>query len=76
MLVLGIMIAIKGIVALIDVLKSSDRTALRLIFPILTIVCGLALAFAFGELMDIMMIVGGILILIDGIFGLIAALKK
>jgi len=76
LLVLGIMIAFKGAVALIDVLKSSDRTALRLVFPILTIVCGLALAFAFGQLMDIMIIVGGILILIDGIFGLIAALKK
>ena len=76
LLVLGIMIAFKGVVALIDVLKSSDRTALRLVFPVLTIVCGLALAFAFGELMNIMIIVGGILILIDGIFGLIAALKK
>ena len=76
LLVLGIMIAFKGIVALIDVLKSSDRTALRLVFPLLTIVCGLALAFAFGELMDIMIIVGGVLILIDGIFGLLAALKK
>ena len=76
LLVLGIMIAFKGIVALIDVLKSSDRTALRLVFPVLTILCGLALAFAFGELMDIMIIVGGVLILIDGIFGLLAALKK
>ena len=76
LLVLGIMIAIKGIISLIDVLKSSDRTALRLVFPVLTIVCGLALAFAFGSLMDIMIIVGGVLILIDGIFGLIAALKK
>ena len=76
LLVLGIMIAFKGVVALFGVLKSSDRSALGLVFPILTILCGLALAFAFGELMDIMIIVGGVMILIDGIFGLIAALKK
>ena len=76
LLVLGVLIAFKGVVALFTVLKSSDRSALGLVFPVLTILCGLALAFAFGELMDIMIIVGGVMILIDGIFGLIAALKK
>ena len=45
-----------------------------LLFPILTIVLGLALAFGNG--LDIIIIVVGVLLVIDGVLGLLASLKK
>ena len=75
-LVLGILLAIKGIIALFDALKAKKGKILRVLFALLTVICGLVFVFAFGELVDILVIVGGIMILVDGIVGLIAALKK
>ena len=74
LLVLGILIAIKGIVALIDVLKKQNKNVLEIIFPILSIVVGLMLAFGSG--LDIMIIIVGILLAVDGAIGLIGSLKK
>lgn len=74
LLVLGIMIAVKGIVALIDVFKKSKKNALDFVFPVLTVVVGLMLAFGNG--LDIMIIIVGVLLAIDGILGLIGSLKK
>ena len=74
LLVLGILIAIKGIVALVDVLKKSKKNALDLVFPILTVVVGLMLAFGNG--LDIMIIIVGVLLAVDGVLGLVASLKK
>ena len=74
LLVLGILIAIKGIVALIDVFKKSQKNALEIVFPILTVVVGLMLAFGSG--LDIMIIIVGVLLAIDGAIGLVGALKK
>lgn len=73
-LVLGILIAVKGIVGVIDVLRKSRKNALEVLFPILTVVLGIMLAFGNG--IDIMILVVGILLTIDGILGLIGALKK
>ena len=74
LLVLGILIAVKGVVALIDVLKKSKKNALELLFPILSVVVGIMLAFGSG--LDIMIIIVGILLAIDGVLGLLGALKK
>ena len=74
LLVLGILIAIKGVVALIDVLKRSKKNALEIVFPVLSIVVGLMLAFGNG--LDIMIIIVGVLLTIDGILGLTGSLKK
>lgn len=74
LLVLGILIAIKGIVALIDVLKKEKKNALELVFPVLSVVVGLMLAFGNG--LDVMIVIVGILLAIDGIFGLLGSLKK
>ena len=74
LLVLGIMIALKGVVALIDVLKGKPSTALEFVFPILSVVVGLMLAFGSG--LDLMIIIVGILLAIDGAIGLVGALKK
>ena len=74
LLVLGILITVKGIVALIDVFKKSQKNALEILFPILTVVVGIMLAFGNG--LDIMLIIVGALLAIDGVLGLIGSLKK
>lgn len=74
LLVLGILIAIKGVVALIDALKKSDKNVLGILYPVLSIVVGLMLAF--GNALDIMIVIVGVLLIIDGIIGLIGSLKK
>ena len=74
LLVLGILIAVKGLVALINVLKKKKKNALEVLFPILSIVVGLMLAF--GNALDIMIVVVGVLLAIDGVIGLIGSVKK
>ena len=74
LLVLGILIAVKGAISLIDVLKSKKKSLLQILFPCLTIICGVVLAFGNG--LAIIMTIGAILIILDGLFGLIASLKK
>ena len=74
LLVLGILIAIKGIVAFIGAFKKSKKNALDFIFPILTVVVGIMLAIGNG--LDIMIIIVGVLLVVDGIIGLVGALKK
>ena len=74
LLVLGILIAIKGIVALIAVFKKSQKNALEIVFPILSVVVGLMLAFGNG--LDIMIVIVGVLLAIDGVIGLLGTLKK
>lgn len=74
LLVLGILIAIKGVVALIDALKRSRKSVLGILFPILSVVVGLLLAF--GNALDTIIIVVGALLAVDGVIGLISSLKK
>ena len=70
---LGILIAIKGIIALLGIFKGK-KNALEVVFTILTIVLGLMLAFGNG--LDIIIMITGILLIIDGVLGLIGSLKK
>lgn len=74
LLVLGILIAVKGVVALFDVFKKKKLCALDIVFPVLSIVVGITLAFGNG--LDIVIVITGILLAIDGILGLISSLKK
>lgn len=74
LLVLGILIAIKGVLALVDVFKRDNKNALDIVFPVLTVVVGLMLAFGNG--LDVMIIIVGVLLAIDGVIGLAGALKK
>ncbi len=74
LLVLGILIAIKGVVALFDVFKKKKPCALDVVFPILSIVVGITLAFGNG--LDIVIVITGILLAIDGVLGLVGSLKK
>ncbi len=73
LLVLGILITIKGIVALIDLLKKK-RSLPELLIAILTIVLGLMLAF--GNALDVMIVIVGVLLIADGVIGLINSFRK
>lgn len=73
-LVFGILIAIKGLVALIDVLRRSPKNIVDIVFAALTIVIGLMLAF--GELLSIMIAIAGVMLMFSGIVKLINASVK
>lgn len=74
LIVLGILIAIKGVIALVNVFKGSNKNALDVLFPVLTVIVGCMLAFGNG--LDILIVITGVLLAIDGVLGLIGSLKK
>lgn len=74
LLVLGLLIAIKGAVALINLLKNGCRSALMLVFPLLSVVVGVMLAFGNG--LDVMIMIVGVLLAADGVLGLVASLTN
>ena len=74
LIVLGVLVAIKGVVALINVLKKDKKNALEIVFPILSVILGIGLAF--GGLAHWILIIAGVLLAIDGVIGLVGALKK
>lgn len=73
-LVLGILIAVKGCVSLIDALKAKKKNALSIVFPVLTVALGILIAF--GNFVGTVIFIAGILLAIDGVIGLIGAMKK
>ena len=76
LIVLGILIAIKGLFELLVILraKKKKKNILLIIFPALTMVLGIALAF--GNLLGNLIMVLGVLLVIDGILGLLGAKRK
>ena len=74
LIVLGALIAIKGVIALIDVLKKKKKNALEVLFPILSVLLGVGLAF--GNVASWIVLIAGILLAIDGLIGFIGAVKK
>ena len=74
LLVLGILITVKSIVLLVSVLKVKKKNALDIVFPIISAVVGIMLAFGNG--LDIMIIIVGVLLAIDGVIGLVGSIKK
>ncbi len=73
LLVLGILIALKGIVALINAI-SARANIIQILFPIVSIVIGLMLAFGNG--LDVLIVIAGALLTADGILGLVGSLLK
>ena len=69
MLIFGILITLKGVLALVQALK--HKSALDLVFAVLTVAAGLVLAFAFGEAANIVIRVAGALLLVNGILELV-----
>ena len=74
LLVLGIMIALKGVIAFINALRARKKNLFKIIFPVFSVVVGLMLAFGNG--LDIIIMVAGVMLIIDGILGLIGSLLK
>lgn len=74
LLVLGILIAVKGIAALVGALQRKNPTVLSVLFPIVTIVVGIMLAFGNG--FDILLVICGVILTVDGVLGLVAATGK
>ena len=74
LLVFGILIALKGVVAFVDALQAHKKNLLHFIFPVISVVIGLMLAFGNG--LDTIILVAGILLAVDGLFGLFSALFK
>lgn len=75
LLVLGILIALKGLTTLISALFTKRRKNIFVIlFAIVSIVIGVMLAFGNG--LDMLIIVAGALLTVDGIFGLIGSLVR
>ena len=73
LLVLGVLIALKGVVALIDALRASKKDIVDIVFSILTIVIGLMLAFGNG--LNVLIIIAGVMLMFNGILGLLGATK-
>lgn len=73
LVILGILIAAKGLIDLIEVLKSKKKNVLGVVFAALTIAIGIALAF--GDLLGDLIWVIGLLLVIDGVLGLLGAKK-
>lgn len=74
LLILGILIAVKGVIALIEVIKKASKNVLEMIFPVLSIVLGIMLAFGGG--LDLIILIVGIVLAVNGVIGLLGALKK
>ncbi len=74
LLVLGILLAIKGVIALFGAFGSKNNKVLKIVMAILTVVVGLIIAF--GNALGYVVIIAGAMLIVDGVFGLIAAAKK
>ena len=74
LLVFGILIAVKGVFALLDVLKKKKLEVIEILFPAITIITGLMLAFGNG--LNILLVIAGALLAVNGVVGLLNAIKK
>ncbi len=69
LLVLGILIAIKGLIALINAIKAKKKSVFDILFATLTIIAGILLAF--GNAGDIIIKIGGVLLIVNGVLELL-----
>lgn len=74
--VLGVLIAAKGVMDLIAVLKLKNKSILGIVFAALTIAIGVMLVIDFGDVIGKVIKVIGVLLIVDGILGLVGAAKQ
>lgn len=74
LLVLGILIAIKGVVALVNAITASRKNVLNFIFAILTIVIGAMLAFGNG--LNVLIVIAGAMLIFNAVVGIVGAVAK
>lgn len=73
-IVLGVLLAIKGVIALVNAIKTKGRPVLAIIFPAITIAAGILLAM--GKLHEIIIVIGGVILIVDGVLGLVDSFRK
>ena len=73
--VLGVLVAAKGILDLLTVLKRKNKNILGIVFAAITIAIGVLLAVTPGEVLGTVMKVAGVLLIIDGVLGLVGNRK-
>ena len=73
LLVLGVFIAIKGLLALLAALKRKKKSIFAIVVAVVTIIVGIALAF--GNALDALVKLVGIVLIIDGVLDLFANKK-
>ena len=71
LLVFGILLTVKGAIALTNALKALNKSFFDILFPALTIVVGVMLIVSKWALMDWFFIVMGIMFVIDGVLALL-----
>lgn len=69
--VLGVLVAVKGFVDLVEALRVKKHNTLPIIYAVLTIVAGILLAVSKWLLLDWFFIIVGVLLVVDGVFGLL-----
>ena len=74
LLVLGVLIAVKGIVALLEALKRKKLNVIQIVYAALTIAAGAFLAF--GNSVGILVIIVGIILVVNGVVGIVSAFNK
>ena len=74
LIVLGVLLAIKSIISLYEMVKFKNKNVMELIYAICGIFLGILLAF--GNLLSVLILIAGILLIVDGIVGLVGELKK
>ena len=73
LLVFGILIAVKGVIALIEALRTFKKNVVDIVFAVLTVVIGIMLAFGNG--LNVLIIIAGVMLMFNGILGLIGAVS-
>lgn len=71
LLVFGILLTVKGAIALANALKALNKSAFDILFPALTIVVGIMLIASKWALMDWFFIIMGVMFVIDGVLALL-----
>ena len=74
--VLGILVAVKGIISLLESFKSKKINVVEIVYTALTVIAGILLVFATGEIINTIILIAGIIFVIDGVLGLLPLLKK
>ena len=74
LLVLGVLLAIKGLVAFADALRRKKNNFLDLLLAVAMVVAGVLLAT--GNALDIIIVVVGVILIVDGVLGLFGSRRR
>ena len=70
---LGVLLAVKGVLALLGALGAKKKNLFSILFALLTVVVGVMLIVSKWAMMDTLFLVIGVLLIVDGAMSLIGA---